>query len=108
MNASRIVASLTACLALSLAACGGGEDLEGAPEGAAPASVEQGLGYPPHCPNGDLVYWYENVQACTPKCGYTRKPGRLATEYAACQSNMSGTRTLINVRACIPGCNPLE
>ena len=107
MHASRLIASLTACLALSLAACGGDAAMD-APEAEAPASVEQGLGYPPHCPNGDLIYWYENVQACTPTCGNTRKPGQPATEYAACQSNLSGTRTLINVRACIPGCNPLE
>nr|QLH55542.1 putative lipoprotein [Myxococcus virescens] len=105
MNASRIIASLTACLALSLAACGGGEDLMEAPQGEAPVSVEQGLGHPPHCPNGDLIYWYENPQACVAKCGTTRQPGRTATEYAACQSNVSGTRTLINVRACIPGCD---
>ncbi|MFP2958538.1 hypothetical protein ACLEPN_11995 [Myxococcus sp. 1LA] len=104
MNASRIIASLTACLALSLTACGAGEDLMDAPEGEAPVSVEQGLGHPPHCPNGDLTYWFENVQACTSKCGNTRQNGQPATQYAACQSNVAGTRTLINVRYCIPGC----
>ncbi|WIG94730.1 hypothetical protein [Myxococcus sp. SDU36] len=107
MNASRIVASLTACLSLSLIACGGAEVPMDMPEGEAPVSVEQGLGYPPHCPNGDLIYWVENVQACTPKCGNTRQSGQPATQYAACQSNIAGTRTLINVRYCIPGCDLL-
>lgn len=38
------------------------------------------------------------------KCGTTRKPGKPSTQYAACQSNMTGTRTLINVQYCLPGC----
>ncbi|GEL74301.1 hypothetical protein [Myxococcus virescens] len=107
MKASRLIASLTACLSLSLIACGGGEADLDVPEGEAPISVEQGLGYPPHCPNGDLIYWLENVQACTAKCGNTRQNGQPATQYAACQSNITGTRTLINVRYCIPGCELL-
>ncbi|WP_426756759.1 hypothetical protein [Myxococcus sp. Y35] len=108
MKTSRLITSLTACFSLSLIACGGGDIPMDAPEGEAPVSVEQDLGYPPHCPNNDLIYWFENVQGCMPQCGTTRKPGQPAVQYAACQSSMSSTRTLINVRHCIPGCNPLE
>ncbi|WNZ60028.1 hypothetical protein QEG98_28950 [Myxococcus sp. MxC21-1] len=104
MSASRLAASWAAALSLSLIACGGGDASLDVPEGEAPATVEQGLGVPPQCPNGDLVYWVENVQACTMKCGTTRKPGKPSTQYAACQSNMTGTRTLINVQYCLPGC----
>lgn len=104
MNASRVIASLTACLSLSLIACGGAEAPMDLAEEGAPISIEQGLGHPPHCPNGDLTYWLENVQACTARCGNTRQNGQPSTQYAACQSNIAGTRTLINVRHCIPGC----
>ncbi|MFY2557688.1 hypothetical protein ACN469_08675 [Corallococcus terminator] len=107
MNAARILATLTACFSLSLLACGGGEPTAEVPETEAPvSSVEQGIGYPPSCRSGDtLIYWVENVQACVQKCGTTRVQGQPATQYAACQSNISGTRTLINVRHCIPGCS---
>jgi|GEM_PF-3281394 len=110
MKAPRILAALTACFSLSLLACGGGEPTAESAETQAPlSSVEQGIGIPPVCASGDsLIYWTENVQACVLKCGTTRVPGQPSTLYAACQSNVSGTKTLINVRHCIPGCNPIE
>lgn len=106
MNASRLVASLTAVLALSLTACGVEDASMDLPGVETLDSVEQGQGMPPHCPNNDLVYWFENVQACL-SCGSVRQPGQQATQYAACRSNSASTRTLINVRYCILGCDPL-
>ncbi|MCY1023366.1 hypothetical protein [Pyxidicoccus sp. MSG2] len=108
MNTSRILVSLTACLTLSLTACGGAEEpLAEAPDtGDVLVSTEQGVGLPPNCPNGDLIYWFENIQGCL-TCGTVRNPGQLATQYAACQSNVQGSRKLINAKYCIAGCNPL-
>lgn len=109
MNAARIRVSLAACLALSLVACGGTDEpiAEAPVTSDAPVSVEQGLGIPPNCVNGDLYYWFENVQGCL-TCGTVRNAGQLAVQYAACASNVSGTRTLINTKYCIYGCNPIE
>ncbi|GHG87777.1 hypothetical protein [Comamonas sp. JC664] len=106
MRASRLVASLTAVLALSLTACGVEDASMDMPDAEALDSVEQAQGIPPHCPNNDLFYWLENVQACM-SCGSVRQPGQQATQYAACRSNATNTRTLINVRYCILGCDPL-
>ncbi|QSQ24414.1 hypothetical protein JY651_05505 [Pyxidicoccus parkwayensis] len=108
MNTSRILVSLAAGLTLSLTACGGTEEsLTEAPDtGDVLVSTEQGLGIPPNCPNGDLYYWFENIQGCL-TCGTVRNPGQLATQYAACRSNVTGTRTLINTKYCITGCDPL-
>ncbi|MFP2928270.1 hypothetical protein ACLESO_24340 [Pyxidicoccus sp. 3LG] len=108
MTTSRIVASLALCFSLSLVACGGGEvPVDEAGTEAPMSSMEQGLGMPPNCPNGDLFYWLENEKLCG-TCGTTRNPGRTATQYAACRSNVSGSKTLINTRYCIPGCAVIE
>ncbi|WP_338869061.1 hypothetical protein [Myxococcus stipitatus] len=105
MQAKPLVVSLFAMCSLSLVACGGGAESEGvAPESETIASTEQGVGIPPHCPNNDLVYWFENIRACVAKCGATRIQANPATQYAGCQSNLAATRTLINVNYCIPGC----
>ncbi|NTX03748.1 MULTISPECIES: hypothetical protein [unclassified Myxococcus] len=104
MRMSRLAIAVTTFSFLSLAACGGVEAAADAPDSTAPVSVEQGIGIPPNCPNNDLVYWLENVQACVAKCGTTRKNGQPATLYAGCQSNLTQTRTLIDVRYCVPDC----
>ena len=106
MNTSRILVSLAACLTLSLTACGGTEEplVESPDTSDATMSTEQGIGLPPSCPNGDLYYWFENVQSCL-TCGTVSKPGQLAVQYAACRSNPA-SKKLINAKYCIYGCDP--
>ncbi|MCP3064528.1 hypothetical protein LXT21_37715 [Myxococcus sp. K38C18041901] len=107
MKALRFVTMLSACFSLSLLACGGQEPASTAPPAESTESVEQGVGFPPSCPAGDsVIYWLEDVTFCKAKCGTTNKPGQQATQYAACQSNIAGTKKLINTNHCTPGCNP--
>ncbi|MCE9673805.1 hypothetical protein LY474_39020 [Myxococcus stipitatus] len=105
MSAKRFAVSLVAMSSLFLTACGGAESEAPLPETDEVASTEQGIGIPPNCPNNDLVYWYENIRACVVRCGASRIQAQPATLYAGCQSNLTYTRTLINVNDCIPGCD---
>ncbi len=62
-------------------------------------SVEQNLEPVPACVIGDsLVYWSEVATTCG-TCTVSRKPGQYVNGYAACASNIAGTRSLIS-RTC--------
>jgi hypothetical protein len=94
---STLLASL--CLTLTLAGCGGVETADEIPQSGGVESVEQNLEPLPMCLPGDsLVYWQEVATACG-TCTVSRKPGQYTNGYAACSSNISGTRALIS-RTC--------
>ncbi len=103
MRLSKLFAA--ACLSMTLAACGGSELADESLPSDSLSSVEQHLEPVPACPIGDqTVYWTE-YGVCG-GCTVSRKPGTPVRQYAACSSNIQGTKALIG-NSCQASCELL-
>ncbi|MCY1083110.1 hypothetical protein [Archangium lansingense] len=103
MRLSKLFAA--ACFSLTLAACGGSELADESIPSDTVSSVEQHVEDVPACVIGDqLIYWteYGTCGGCT----VSRKPGTPVRQYAACASNIQGTRSHIG-NSCQAGCELL-